>query len=93
MISHRMRFLWLFDLRDIRARSWTWKYCCSTRNFAITNLQLMSIQNNTLGGRLDVDKDLYDPLEAESTTEFKIKELDIIIDRLDTDTINKGLLQ
>ena len=53
----------------------------------------MSIQNNTLGGRLDVDKDLYDPLEAESTTEFKIKELDIIIDRLDTDTINKGLLQ
>ena len=37
--------------------------------------------------------DLYDPLEAESTTEFKIKELDIIIDRLDTDSINESPLQ
>ena len=53
----------------------------------------MSIQGNTLGCRLDIDMDLYDPLEAESTTEFKIKELDIIIDRLDTDSINESLLQ
>ena len=48
----------------------------------------MSIQNDTLGCRLDIDMDLYEPLETKSTTKLNIKELDIIIDRLDTDSIN-----
>ena len=53
----------------------------------------MSIQGNSVGCRLDIDIDLYDPLEAKGTTEFKIKELDSIIDRFDTDFINESLQQ
>ena len=53
----------------------------------------MSIEGDTLGCRLDIDIDPHDSLEAKSTTELKIKELDIIIDRLDTDSINERILQ
>ena len=53
----------------------------------------MSIQGDTLGCRLDIDIDPHDPLEAKSATELKIKELDIIIDRLDTDSISESILQ
>ena len=57
------------------------------------NCQLMSIQGDTLGCRLDLDMDLHEPLEAESTTELKIEELDIIINRLDPDSVNEGILR
>ena len=49
----------------------------------------MCIQGDTLSRRLDVDLDLYDPLETESTTKLKIKELDVVINSLDTDGINE----
>ena len=53
----------------------------------------MSIQSNTLGCRLDLDLDLYDPFEAKSTTKLKIKELDIVVDSLDTGSVKKGILE
>ena len=53
---------------------------------------MMSIQGNTLGRRLDVDLDLYDSLEAKSTTKLKIKELDVVINSLDTEVVNERTL-
>ena len=53
----------------------------------------MSIQGDALGCGLDIDIDSHHPLEAKSTTELKIEELNIIIDRLDTDSINERIPQ
>ena len=54
--------------------------------------QMISIQGNSLGRRFDVDLDLYGPLEAKSTTKLKIKELDVVIDSLDTEVVNERTL-
>ncbi len=53
---------------------------------------MMRVQGNTLSGRLDVDMDLYSPLEAKSTTELKVEELDVVIDSFDANCINKSVL-
>lgn len=53
---------------------------------------MISIQGNSLGRRLDIDLDLYDPLEAKSTTKLKIEELDVVIDSLDTEVVNERTL-
>ena len=55
--------------------------------------QVMSIESNTLGRRLDVDLDLYNSLEAERTTKLKIEELDVVIDSLDADVVSERILQ
>ena len=49
---------------------------------------MMSIQSNTLGHRLDVDLDLYNPLKGEGTAKLEIKELDFVVDSFDPGCVN-----
>lgn len=60
----------------------------STRDFAFMDCQMMSVQSNVLGRRLDADLDLYDSLEGESTAKLEVEELDIIVDSFDADCVN-----
>lgn len=52
------------------------------------NRQLISVQSYTLGHRLDVDLDLYDSLEGESTAKLEAEELDIVVDSFDAVCVN-----
>ena len=49
---------------------------------------MVSVQSNTLGRRLDVDLDLYNPLEAKCTAKLKVEELDVIVDSFDAISVN-----
>lgn len=52
------------------------------------NLQMMSVQSNTIGRRLDIDLDLYNALEAKRTAELQVEELDVVVNSFDADLIN-----
>ena len=52
------------------------------------DLQVVSVQSDAFGCRLDVDLDFHDPLKAKSTAKLEVEELDVIIDGFDTDTVN-----
>lgn len=51
--------------------------------------QMMSVQSNTLGRRLNLDLDLYNPLEAKSTAKLKVEEPNVVIDSLDANFVNR----
>ena len=52
------------------------------------DLQVVSVQSDTFGCRLDVDLDFHDPLKAKSTAELEVEELDVIIDGFNTGYVN-----
>ena len=55
----------------------------STRKFAMTNVQLMRVQSNSLGRRFNANLNLDKPLEAKTTTKLKIEKLDVVVDGFD----------
>ena len=53
---------------------------------------MMSVQNDTLGRRLDVDLDLHKPLKAKSTAKLQVEQLNVVVYCLDADLVNLGSL-
>ena len=49
---------------------------------------MVSVQSNTLGRRLNVDLDLYNPLEAKCTAKLKVEELDVVVDSFHASSVN-----
>ena len=52
------------------------------------DLQVVSVQSDALGCRLDVDLDFHDPLKAESTPKLEVEEPDVIVDGFNTGSVN-----
>ena len=52
------------------------------------DLQVVSVQSDAFGCRLDVDLDFHNPLKAKSTAKLKVEELDVIVDGFDTGSVN-----
>lgn len=88
MTSHRKKYQWFFDLSNVSIRLHSLELSDSTRDFAFIDRQMMSVQSNNRGRGFDVDSDLYNPLEAESTAQFKVEELDIVVDSFNAGLVN-----
>ena len=52
------------------------------------DLQVVSVQSDAFGCRLDVDLDFHDPLKAKSTAKLEVEELDVIVDGFNTGSVN-----
>ena len=64
-----------------------------TPDFAPVDLQLMSVQSNTLGRYLDADLDLHNPLKAKGAPKLKVEQLNVVVDCLDTEFVITRPLQ
>ena len=52
------------------------------------DLQMVSVQSDAFGCRLDVDLDFHDALKAKSTAKLEVEELDVIVDGFNTGSVN-----
>ena len=52
------------------------------------DLQVVSVQSDAFGCRLDVDLDFDNPLKAKRTAKLEVEELDVIVDGFNTGSVN-----